>query len=179
MLTSQTLSSSGDWPPTLPLMPAHSQIPVSAPTGTSTAELRARSEQHSPSRACTAPAALTESPRQAPWDSMCIWILSKICYRYLQLLQTATLLPARRSKGTCTPAPISERSRSLGLCPCKLTRKRSSWDPAQQKQTLISAEPSPLPRGKVMFPAWKGASPSGALASSGDRGCRLVHREVE
>lgn len=83
------------------------------------------------------------------------------------------------AKAPAPPAPISERSCSPGLCPCKVTGKRSSWDPAQKKQTLISAEPSPLPRGKVMFPAWKGASPCSALASSGDRGCRLVHKEAQ
>lgn len=83
-----------------------------------------------------------------------------------------------RSKGTRhIPAPI-RRSHSAGLCPCKATGKSSSWDAAQKKQTLTSAKRSRLPRGKVMFPAWKAASPCGALAGSEDRGCRLVPSEV-
>lgn len=102
---------SGHQSPTLPLTPAHSKTPRAAPTGTFTWSTR--------SPHCS----------QAPGDSMCIWICSKIMSGYLQLVQTA--------KAHAPPGSISETSRSPGLCPCKITGRRRSWDPAR---SLISAE---------------------------------------
>lgn len=71
------------------------------------------------------------------------------------------------------PTDTSEKKYSTVFCPCKVSGMRNSWHPAWQKQTVTSAESSPLCRGKVMLCAWSQCL--GCLDQRGDRGCRLGH----
>lgn len=76
-------------------------------------------------------------------------------------------LPCCCSRGTCTPGTHQREKPQLGSLSLQSPREEKQRDPAQQNQAATSAEPGPLPRGKVTLRARGRASACGASTSTG------------
>lgn len=80
----------------------------------------------------------------APPAQLCVAVL---CKHPRLLCKTQPGEQPTGAKAPAAPAPISERSRSPGLCPCKVTRKRSSWGQHRRKTGSLQ-RPAFFPEGK-------------------------------